>query len=92
MERGASQSEQILDWLKAGHSLTALEALERFKCFRLAARIGELKETPDGREIKSEMVFVPSGKKVARYWLPQERGQLSLFQMKTPGGAYQPGV
>lgn len=32
-----SQNMQILEYLKAGYSLTALEALTRFKCMRLGA-------------------------------------------------------
>ena len=39
-----SQSDRILAWLKAGHSLTPLEALERFRCNRLAARVRDLRD------------------------------------------------
>jgi hypothetical protein len=38
-----SQSIRILKHLKSGKSLTALEALTRYGCFRLAARVHELK-------------------------------------------------
>jgi hypothetical protein len=38
--------------LQAGESLTALDALCEIGCFRLAARIGELRE--DGHDIISE--------------------------------------
>lgn len=38
-----SQNDEIEEWLKSGHAITPLEALERFGCFRLGARIHELK-------------------------------------------------
>jgi hypothetical protein len=38
-----SQSDQILEALKAGEVLTPLDALDRFGCFRLGARIKDLK-------------------------------------------------
>jgi len=38
-----SQSQNILDHLDSGKSITPLEALERFGCFRLGARIWDLK-------------------------------------------------
>ena len=38
-----SQNDAVLAWLKAGHSLTPLEALERFRCLRLAARVADLR-------------------------------------------------
>ncbi|WP_194162992.1 septal ring lytic transglycosylase RlpA family protein, partial [Moraxella catarrhalis] len=39
------QNQQILDYLMAGNTITPLEALERFGCFSLAARVYELKNT-----------------------------------------------
>jgi len=62
-----SQRNDIRDYLLIeGNSLTALEALERFGCMRLGARILELKKK--GWEISSEMVKVGGkGKSVARY-------------------------
>ena len=44
-----TQNEQILDYLKSGKSITPLEALEKFGCFRLSARIFNLRE--DGYNI-----------------------------------------
>jgi len=38
-----TQAEEILQALRAGERLTPLAALERFGCFRLAARIHDLK-------------------------------------------------
>lgn len=47
--------------------ITALDALREAGCFRLAARISDLKA--QGWDISSEMVTVESGKRVARYRL-----------------------
>jgi hypothetical protein len=48
--------------------LTALEALQRFGCMRLAPRVLELRR--QGHQIKCTMVPVgPRHKRVARYWL-----------------------
>ena len=41
--RRPTQAGRILDHLRAGNRLTALEALDAFGCFRLAARIHELR-------------------------------------------------
>lgn len=62
-----TQSNAILDHLKQGNSITALEALQSFKCMRLASRINDLKQL--GHNIVTTMVEVPSGKKVASYSL-----------------------
>lgn len=40
---GQSQCALIRRHLEAGHSLTGLQALRQFSCFRLAARIDDLK-------------------------------------------------
>lgn len=39
-----NQANQILKYLRTGKSLTPLEALVKFSCFRLAARVLELKK------------------------------------------------
>lgn len=52
----ASQCERILEWLNAGNSLTPLEALDKFGCNRLGARIYDLKDR--GHVITSRLVPV----------------------------------
>jgi hypothetical protein len=64
-----SQSEMILDYLKSGARLTVLEALQRFNCYALSQRIGEMKRS--GYPIESRMIEVESGKHVAEYWMKQ---------------------
>lgn len=59
-----SQCDQIASHLKKGKTLTAIEALQQFNCFRLAARISDLRDR--GWEIVSEKVE-KGGKKFARY-------------------------
>ena len=63
-----SQKKQILAYLNTGKSLTQMEALNLFGCFRLASRICELRE--EGVNIKTERRIVPSGKTVAAYYIP----------------------
>jgi hypothetical protein len=62
-----TQADQILNHLRSGKHITPLEALNRFGCFRLGARIWDLKKA--GHEIESEMVTLPNGKQVASYRL-----------------------
>ena len=49
-----SQKQQILEHLKSGNTLTALEAVTDFGCLQLGARIHELKK--EGNKIKTELV------------------------------------
>jgi hypothetical protein len=39
-----SQNERILNYLQKGKSLTPITALTKFGCFRLAARISDLRK------------------------------------------------
>lgn len=61
-----SQCQRILNYMKQGKSLTPTQALSRFGCFRLAARIADLKES--GHTITTEMVK-RDGKRFAKYRL-----------------------
>lgn len=49
-----SQNKAILAHLEAGLSITPLEALKRYQCFRLGARIFDLKR--QGHNIITDMV------------------------------------
>jgi len=62
-----TQTEQILAHLKRGRTLSALNSLNLFGCLRLAARIHELKAK--GHHIKRDSVQLPSGKRIALYYL-----------------------
>lgn len=63
----AGQCAAILAYLREGNSLTPMDALEWFGCFRLAARVSDLRK--QGHNITSEIVDVGEGKRVARYHL-----------------------
>jgi hypothetical protein len=39
-----TQKNDVLDYLKSGKTITPLHALREFGCFRLAARIAELRD------------------------------------------------
>ena len=60
-----SQNNRILAYLRQGHSLTPLVALRMFGCFRLAARIWDLRQ--HGHEIKQRLITI-KGKRVSVYW------------------------
>lgn len=66
-----SQCASILSWLRAGKPLTPLIALDQFGCFRLAARINNLRDA--GHTISSTMITVTnrdgSKSRVAEYRL-----------------------
>ena len=77
-----TQTDQILAWLRKGYSLTALDALDQFGCFRLAARINDARKVlMADEEITVTMERVGEGKKVARYRLVQTTpAQTSLWR------------
>lgn len=61
-----SQNALIKGWLLNGHSITQLDALNMFGCFRLSARIANLRE--EGFAVVTDMVTI-NDKRVARYYL-----------------------
>jgi Helix-turn-helix domain len=61
-----SQEDMILEYLRKGNSITPLEALNMFGCFRLGARIWDLKSK--GHNIIEETVH-DNGKHYGRYRL-----------------------
>ena len=72
-----SQAMEIANHLKAGYSLTAIEALQRFNCFRLAARIHDLRAS--GMDVRDREITTESGKRVAQYYMEMpEQGELTL--------------
>jgi hypothetical protein len=62
-----SQNALIKGWLLNGYSITQLEALNQFGCFRLAARIADLRDK--GLNVVTDMVTLDNGKRVARYFV-----------------------
>lgn len=62
-----TQCADILAYLRTGASITPLEALDMFGCFRLGARIWDLRRL--GVDIDSKMIRLPNGKRVAEFRL-----------------------
>ena len=65
-ENRMSQTEAIQEHLLQGGSLTPLDALYKFGCFRLSARIKNLRDA--GMSIETEMITVDR-KRVAKYYV-----------------------
>ena len=61
-----SQNKQILSYLQQGKKLTPITALNKFNCFRLSARILDLRK--EGHNITTENV-TRKGKTFAEYLL-----------------------
>lgn len=64
-----SQNERILLHLQNGQTLTQLEALRMFGCFRLGARIWELKK--QGYKVDARIIE-HNGKHISEYSLAEE--------------------
>lgn len=62
-----SQAQQILDYMQSGESISPIQALDMFGCFRLASRILELRNM--GHKIKSDLYTNQFGKTFAKYTL-----------------------
>jgi len=62
-----NQKDQILNHLKEGKQITPIEALDAFGCFRLSARIYELKDS--GWPIHCERITLENGKVIGSYSL-----------------------
>jgi hypothetical protein len=66
MNKIQTQSDQILSYLQSGKAITPIDALNMFGCFRLGARIFDLKQK--GHSIKTEIIR-KDGKNYASYSL-----------------------
>jgi hypothetical protein len=64
-----SQEDMTLQALQKGE-LTAIDALKKFGCFRLAARIYRLRQS--GHKIEKRMQRLGNGKNIAVYSLKKE--------------------
>ena len=62
-----SQNKQIADYLNKGKKLTPIDALNKFGCFRLAARIADLRN--EGMNIVTNTIKLDNKKQIAQYWL-----------------------
>jgi len=69
-KRGKSQRVQVLEYLRKRNSITQVQALVEFGCFRLAARIEELRRA--GHSIKSSPRTAENGVKYVKYLYAHE--------------------
>ena len=65
-----TQNKQILNYLQKGYKLTPLDALSLFGCFRLSARIYDLKAL--GHKIEKRIV-TNKGKSFAQYYIKEKK-------------------
>ena len=65
-----SQCKRIATYLNGGGILTPMDALDMFGCFRLSARIADLRRS--GYRIKTKLV-TEKGKTFASYRLEENR-------------------
>ena len=60
-----SQLKKIKIHLEQGNAITSLDALHAWGCFRLAARIKDLRDL--GMEIITNKITLDNGKQIAEY-------------------------
>ena len=60
-----SQNKQIADYLNKGKKLTPIDALNKFGCFRLAARIADLRN--ERMNIVTNTIKLENKKQIAQY-------------------------
>lgn len=68
MSKTNNQRNQILKYLQSGKPITPIEALNKFGCFRLSARIKELRDA--GHVIETKRVQI-NDSIIARYFLTE---------------------
>lgn len=61
-----TQTKKIKAHLESGKTITAIDALLNYNCFRLSARIKDLKDL--GYPVDKTMIQLESGKYVAQYF------------------------
>jgi hypothetical protein len=82
-EQAATQVEHIIQHLQSGKSITTLEALNLYGCFRLTSRIYDIKQR--GVTVYKHFIKTASGKYVAQYALTPfedskpKKSTMSLF-------------
>lgn len=70
LEKRDNDCKRILDWMKEKGSITPMEALNEFGCYRLGARIWDLRHRY-GLKIRTELIKMGDSEKYARYVLEE---------------------
>ena len=60
-----SQNQKIANYLNKKKAITPIQALKMFGCFRLAARISDLRN--NGMNIKTKIISTKNGANIASY-------------------------
>ncbi|MBU1096865.1 MAG: helix-turn-helix domain-containing protein [Bacteroidetes bacterium] len=63
-----SQEQEILDYMLSGNKISPLEALNKFGCLRLGARIYDLQKKYKNLVIETKLV-TRNNKKFSEYWI-----------------------
>ena len=71
-----NQTTRVLWHLKAGHKLTALDALNLFGCWRLGARIHNIRAM--GFNVKTDLITTSTKKVIAEYSMGKNYRQTQL--------------
>lgn len=77
LEPRMTQLSGIRSWLEEGKSITPIQALSAFGCFRLGARIWELRNK-FGMDIEMRMVDSGKGSHYAEYRLKDNDNSLTI--------------
>lgn len=75
-KRVLSQRDRILKWLLSGKTITTIQAITKFGCTRLSARIREIKDM--GHVIDGDMVPTKLGTAVKKYRIIQYQPGMSV--------------
>ena len=73
-----TQDDRIIAHLKAGYSLTGLEALDLFGTMKLATRISEIRRKNKSLDIRDEYLH-RNGKNFKKYWIHKPKLHDDLF-------------
>ena len=90
MSRQRTQNSRILQHLLDGHSITPIEALDKFGCFRLGARIFELRK--QGFIIDTKQVNNGKGNKFAKYILIHHEPMRAAVREISLPSAYEEAI
>lgn len=83
-----TQRTKVKKHLESGRSITPMDALEMFGCFRLAAIICNLREE-DKMNIETELVTNRYGTKYAKYILVKSSVNQSILDELNPTGEWR---
>lgn len=77
MKENPTQTTKILLYLKEGNKLTGMDALNLFNCWRLGARIFQIREM--GFNVIMKLITTNTGKVIGEYSLGKNYTQTKLF-------------